>query len=56
MNNTEGPRVKASKRYGKMLNFLHLPVEFQDERLTTVEAERMLIEKPMCQGPNEKGN
>ncbi|MCG7195240.1 Holliday junction resolvase RuvX [Fructilactobacillus sanfranciscensis] len=46
MNNTEGPRVKASKRYGKIVKaFFHLPVEFQDERLTTVEAERMLIEK-----------
>ncbi|USS87666.1 Holliday junction resolvase RuvX [Fructilactobacillus hinvesii] len=46
MNNTAGPRVKASKRYGKMVRAkFHLPVEFEDERLTTVEAERMLIEK-----------
>ncbi|USS85184.1 Holliday junction resolvase RuvX [Fructilactobacillus myrtifloralis] len=46
MNNTAGPRVKASKRYGKMVRAqFHVPVEFEDERLTTVEAERMLIEK-----------
>jgi putative holliday junction resolvase len=46
MNNTSGPRVDASKHYGEMLeNKFHLPVDFEDERLTTVEAERMLIEK-----------
>ncbi len=46
MNNTMGPRVKASKRYGKMIQArFHLPVDYEDERLTTVEAERMLIEK-----------
>ncbi|TPR53652.1 Holliday junction resolvase RuvX [Apilactobacillus kunkeei] len=46
MNNTSGPRVEASKRYGAMLKEkFNLPVDFVDERLTTVEAERMLIEK-----------
>ncbi|KRL04998.1 Holliday junction resolvase-like protein [Liquorilactobacillus oeni DSM 19972] len=46
MNNTSGPRVEASKNYGKLLmdNF-NLPVDYQDERLTTVEAERMLVEQ-----------
>ena len=46
MNNTIGPRAEASLYYGKMLekNY-HLPVEYQDERLTTVQAERMLIEE-----------
>lgn len=46
MNNTSGPRVDAAKNYGEMLeDKFHLPVDFEDERLTTVEAERMLIEK-----------
>ncbi|MCT6840087.1 MAG: Holliday junction resolvase RuvX [Apilactobacillus kunkeei] len=46
MNNTSGPRVEASKRYGEMLKEkFNLPVDFVDERLTTVEAERMFIEK-----------
>ncbi|KDB01048.1 putative holliday junction resolvase [Apilactobacillus kunkeei EFB6] len=46
MNNTSGPRVEASKRYGEMLKEkFNFPVDFVDERLTTVEAERMLIEK-----------
>ncbi|CAI2652796.1 Holliday junction resolvase RuvX [Apilactobacillus apinorum] len=46
MNNTSGPRVEAAKRYGDMLiEKFNLPVDFVDERLTTVEAERMLIEK-----------
>lgn len=47
MNNTEGPRVGASKHYGELLKerFPDLPVDFQDERLTTVEAHRMLVEE-----------
>ena len=46
MNNTEGPRVEASKAYGdKIKEIFNLPVDYQDERLTTVQAERMLIEQ-----------
>ena len=46
MNNTSGPRVEASQAYGKRIEELfNLPVEYQDERLTTVAAERMLIEQ-----------
>ena len=45
MNNTEGPRVEASKAYGDKINeLLNIPVDYQDERLTTVQAERMLVE------------
>lgn len=46
MNNTSGPRVEASQAYGKKIKELFdLPVEYQDERLTTVQAERMLVEQ-----------
>lgn len=46
MNNTSGPRVEASRAYGERLVELYgLPVKYQDERLTTVAAERMLIEQ-----------
>ncbi|MBD8087827.1 MULTISPECIES: Holliday junction resolvase RuvX [Limosilactobacillus] len=47
MNNTEGPRVEASHHYGELLKkrFPSIPVDFQDERLTTVEAHRMLVEE-----------
>ena len=46
MNNTRGPRVEASQAYGELLKeTFGLPVEYQDERLTTVAAERMLIEQ-----------
>lgn len=46
MNNSLGPRAQASQKYGEMLTEkFNLPVDFEDERLTTVEAERMLIEK-----------
>lgn len=46
MNNTIGPRAEASMDYGKKLEELfQLPVAYQDERLTTVQAERMLVEQ-----------
>ena len=46
MNTTLGPRAEASQNYGKLLeNEFGLPVDFCDERLTTVEAERMLVEQ-----------
>jgi putative Holliday junction resolvase len=46
MNNSIGPRAEASIHYADILKDLfHLPIIFQDERLTTVQAERMLIEE-----------
>ncbi|WP_125982359.1 Holliday junction resolvase RuvX [Loigolactobacillus iwatensis] len=46
MNNSIGPRAKASEAYGELLKTTFgLPVSFIDERLTTVEAERMLIDQ-----------
>lgn len=46
MNNSIGPRAEASMAYGDQLKVLfQLPVAYQDERLTTVQAERMLVEQ-----------
>lgn len=46
MNNTEGPRAEASRAYGQLLSdHFGLAVEYQDERLTTVAAERLLVEQ-----------
>ena len=46
MNNTLGPRAEAAQAYGQRLaTKFNLPIDFQDERLTTVEAERMLVEQ-----------
>ena len=46
MNNTSGPRVEASQAYGdKIKELFEIPVDYQDERLTTVQAERMLVEQ-----------
>lgn len=46
MNNSIGPRAEASMAYGnKITTLFQLPVVYQDERLTTVQAERMLIEQ-----------
>ena len=47
MNNSIGPRAEASMKYGELLKetFPQLEIHFQDERLTTSQAERMLIEE-----------
>jgi putative Holliday junction resolvase len=46
MNNSIGPRAEASLRYAELIKeTFELPVILQDERLTTVQAERMLIEE-----------
>jgi len=46
MNNSLGPRAEKAQEYGAMLeDALHLPIDFVDERLTTVEASRMLVEE-----------
>lgn len=46
MNNSLGPRAEAAQKYGDLLvETFGLPIDFQDERLTTVEAERMLVEQ-----------
>ena len=45
MNNTIGPRGEASENYKKLLeDTFGLPVTLWDERLTTMAAERLLIE------------
>lgn len=46
MNNTLGFRAEASQHYATLLGQLvSIPIVFQDERLTTVQAERMLIDE-----------
>ena len=45
MDGTEGPRAELCRDFGeKLRNKSGLKVEYQDERLTTVSAEKMLIE------------
>lgn len=45
MNNTVGPRGEASQAYAKLLeDTFSKPVTLWDERLTTMAAERLLIE------------
>ena len=42
----KGPRAEASMAYGAAIEQqFGLPVVYQDERLTTVQAERMLVEQ-----------
>ncbi len=43
MDGTEGPRAKKSRKLGDMLvNLLDIPVEYWDERNTTISAETLL--------------
>ncbi|MFS0575303.1 Holliday junction resolvase RuvX [Sporosarcina sp. 179-K 3D1 HS] len=45
MNNTIGPRGEATENYARLLEEkFGLPVKLWDERLSTMAAERMLIE------------
>lgn len=49
MNNTEGSRVKATREFAADLERrTGLPVIFVDERLTTVEANRILEATGVC--------
>lgn len=46
MNNTLGPRAEASQAYGQyLIDHFDVEVIYQDERLSTAEVERMLVEQ-----------
>lgn len=48
MNGTEGPAAVKVRAFAEQAAaHLQLPLEFQDERLTTVAAERVLLEADM---------
>lgn len=45
MDGSQGPRAEKARDFaGRLARVLNLPVELWDERLTTAEAERLLIE------------
>lgn len=55
MNNSIGPRAEASQEYGQLvIDRFDLPVFYQDERLTTVQAERMLIANDVSRKKRKK--
>lgn len=47
MNGTKGPRAEASEDYGQLMQekWPNLKITYADERLSTVQAERLMIEK-----------
>ncbi len=48
MDGSEGPRAEVTRQFGDMLAAASgIPVIYQDERLTTVSAERVLLEADM---------
>lgn len=56
MNNTLGPRAQASQEYGNRLKqkFPTIEVIYQDERLTTSQVERVLINDANVRRKNRK--
>ncbi|WAA10288.1 Holliday junction resolvase RuvX [Fervidibacillus albus] len=55
MNGTVGPRGEASIRFAKEVEQrFSIPVELWDERLTTVAAERLLLEADMSRKKRKK--
>lgn len=55
MNNTIGPRGEASKAYAEHLKEqLGVPVVMWDERLTTMAAERVLLEADVSRKKRKK--
>ncbi|MFW6256995.1 MAG: Holliday junction resolvase RuvX [Bacillota bacterium] len=55
MDNTEGPQVDKVRNYVNFLkNNLEIPVVFWDERLTSLEAERVLIKADLSRAQRKK--
>lgn len=55
MNNTIGPRAEASQAFADSLNeTFKLPVMLWDERLTTMAAERILLEADVSRKKRKK--
>lgn len=55
MNGTIGPRGEASQKFGQLLEkTFHIPVVFWDERLSTMAAERVLLEADMSRKKRKK--
>ncbi len=55
MDGSIGERAEASYRFGELVTEeLGLPVEYEDERLTTVQANRMMIEEGNVSRKNRK--
>ncbi len=44
MNGTAGPKAEEIKEFGRILgDYVHRPIDYWDERLSTVSAQRVLI-------------
>jgi putative holliday junction resolvase len=55
MNGTIGPRAEASQRYADQVESLFsIPVVLWDERMTTMAAERVLLEADMSRKKRKK--
>jgi putative Holliday junction resolvase len=55
MNGTLGPQAKKAEKYAQKLRQLsNLPVDFEDERLSTVRAEQVLLEADTSRAKRKK--
>ena len=54
MNNTMGPRVVETLEFKEKLKQFNIPIELQDERLSTVSAHNYMIEANMSRKKRKK--
>ena len=55
MDGTEGPMAQAIYDFAKELKeIVEVPIEFWDERLTTMEAERLMLEADLSRKKRKK--
>lgn len=55
MNDTEGPRAKEVRTFAKMLSeAAQIPVIFFDERLSSFEAEQLMVEMELTRKKKKK--
>jgi putative holliday junction resolvase len=54
MNGTEGPSARKVREFMDEVKALGISIAFQDERLTTVSAERTLLEADMSREKRKK--
>lgn len=55
MNNTLGPRAEWTQQFAeKVGETTGLPIDFEDERLTTAEVTRMMVDADISRGKRRK--
>ena len=54
MDGTEGPRTKQVREFAESLKDLNIPIHFQDERLSSFQADEKLIPMELTRGKKKQ--